>query len=165
MKTRLPTDDQLKHFLITQFFEYQMKQEMEELNKGSNEQIEKFKSRLQKVTPRLFARYLEAKGVSKNCTLCGEDALSVPEGGVIDGKALPKNYHQMTTDEQRAFFNSGMVTYVSYMQLGGESLADLRHKTYYPMHCLNCGNLNLIRVSKVLDWIEKETKEEQENEC
>jgi hypothetical protein len=165
MEIKKPTDEELHEFLMIKYIEYQLTQQQKEFNKESESRKVAFENDLRKITPQLFSRFLDAKGVSKNCTLCGSDALSVPEGGIIEGVTLPDNFDQMKTDEQSRFFQSGKVTYVGYTTLGGKSLSDLLTKTYYPMHCLNCGNLNLIRVRKVLAWVKHESaKEDQENE-
>lgn len=155
----MPTEEQLKEFLLLKYVEHEAKLRMQDINQGAKEHKNEFEEHLQKVTPRDFADYLDAKGIRKTCVLCGSESLSVPEGGTIGGLTLPADFDERTQEEKRSFFTSGKVTYVGYITLG-EKLSDVFTKTYYPMHCLNCGNLHLIRVRKVLDWLKEQSKEE-----
>ncbi|EHX63488.1 hypothetical protein ECDEC13B_1631 [Escherichia coli DEC13B] len=43
-----------------------------------------------------------------------------------------------------------------------KSIPDMR-KTYYTLHCLNCGYLSLYRTSAVLKWLEKDKAQDGEN--
>ncbi|HHR1550280.1 MULTISPECIES: hypothetical protein [Klebsiella] len=162
MDINKPTDEQLQEFLMFKYLEHQAKLNMQDINQHEEDRKAQFEAELRKVTPRDFANYLDAKGIRKTCVLCGSESLSVPEGGVIDSLTLPADFDERTREEKQSFFTTGKVTYVGYITLG-EKFSDVLTKTYYPMHCLNCGNLHLIRVRKVLDWLKDQSKEEGSN--
>lgn len=149
------SEEDLKNFLIRKYMEEQITQDVAPHNEDV---LSKYKSRLKEVTPDKLFEFLAEKGVSLDCPACGAIQLSVParyntqieqlsvadEDEITDGNVKDHDSYKMLTKVYASFLSLG----------GGQSIADIR-RSYYPLHCLNCGNLSLFRTSTVLKWIEK----------
>ncbi|ELV2770953.1 hypothetical protein QYE92_03500 [Enterobacter cloacae subsp. cloacae] len=160
MEFQKPTNEELHEFLMLKFVEYQMEQQLKVSNAENVKAIEQWEKRLREVTPEIFTKYLEEKGASHKCSLCGEESLSVPEGMTVNPNLKPEHYANMSIDERSKVFEANLVSYVQWTNLGSNTLFDLKSRTYYMMNCLNCGNLTLIRCRYVLDWNRANGKED-----
>lgn len=155
-----PTPERLQEFILQLYLEHEVKKQAEEFNKPANEEKKQFENSLQEITPSLFAEYLETKGVSKSCNLCGHDGLTVPQGGYLDRSALPGDFNSLSNDEKVEAMSKARKMYAGYIFLGEKkTLMQMYRSTYYPMHCINCGNLNLIRARSVLDWFDEQQEQ------
>ncbi|MER2868127.1 hypothetical protein ABTW46_03085 [Morganella morganii] len=168
MGIKQPTDEELKAFLLKKYTEEIMNKMLEhdtdQANKSTKKAINKYKDRLMQVTPELFFEFLVTKGVSLKCNSCGAEELSVPEGSFVDSEKVPDNFSELDEAQKREVMNQATTRYVSYTILdkNKDSLHGLL-RSYYRVHCLNCGNLSLYRSSSVLQWFEK-SKGEQPDE-
>ncbi|HBK4607502.1 TPA: hypothetical protein LLS51_004425 [Serratia marcescens] len=146
-----PTEEELRDFLMRKFLEEQLNKEAEEYNDKS---LADYKQRLMKVTPILLRKFLAEKGVSFRCPSCGSDELTVPENTTVQSENLPSNFNELPEAEREMVFDALMSSYVAYVTWGDESRVSGLRKSYYQVHCLNCGHLSLYRSAAVLNWLE-----------
>ncbi|EAY8115199.1 hypothetical protein V4E24_000863 [Salmonella enterica] len=164
MEIKQPTEEELKDFLLRKYLEEKFNQDIQDANEESRKYVKKYEERLIKVTPDHFFRFLSEKGVSGTCVSCGSSKLSVPEGGIVRGEKLPENFDDLTQEEKIQLIKNNVQNYVSYV-----SFEDVRKpsgigKSYYMVHCLNCGYLSLYRSAAVLNWLEKDSVQDDDNE-
>ncbi|SUC47004.1 Uncharacterised protein [Providencia stuartii] len=160
MDVKLPTDEELKEFILNKYLEEQIKSKsdlyVENYNKRAKQAAENHKKKLMKVTPELFFQFLAEKGFSAKCVSCGSSELSVPESGFVDSEKVPDKFSSLDENTQRSIMEDATTSYVSYISFEKkpENVVGLT-KSYYRMHCLNCGHLSLYRSSTVLKWLER----------
>ncbi|EAV5088658.1 hypothetical protein ABVL59_004815 [Salmonella enterica] len=165
MEIKQPTEDALWEFLLRKYLEDQSNQELDEVNKEASKHVAKYKDRLMKVTPDLFFHFLSERGVSGTCISCGSSRLSVPESRVVRwGEGKPKNFKDLTQEEQIELVENNTQCFVSYTSFGDVRRPSGIRKSYYMVHCLNCGYLSLYRSSAVLNWLEKDSVQDDDNE-
>lgn len=162
MEFQKPTDEQLHEFLMLKYIEYQMEQNIKKHNADHNSAVEEWEDQLRKISPDTFTRYLDDKGARHECSLCGESSLSVPEGMTINPAVKPEFITEPTIEQRESFYTENMIRYVQWVNLGTNKINDMKNKTYYMMHCLNCGNLSLIRSRYVIDWYRVNGREAEE---
>ncbi|EPU1024667.1 hypothetical protein ACJWRY_02015 [Klebsiella pneumoniae] len=160
MDMKKPTEEDLKNFLLQKYLEESIitaeKTELEVKRKIS----ERYRQRLMKVSAEDFFKYLAEKGVSRHCIACGSNKLSVPQSVELKSEGLPKNFDDLPEMEQELALDTASITYMQYVSFEDlDNPAGLR-KSYYMMHCQNCGNLTLYRSSAVLNWLESKHKNE-----
>ncbi|MEX9845426.1 hypothetical protein AB7W67_07830 [Providencia rettgeri] len=159
MDAKRPTDDELKEFLLDKYIEEKLQDHADHIkasyNKNLNRSIERYKKKLAKVTPKLFFAFLTEKGFSAKCVSCGSSNLSVPESGTLNSEKLPENFSTLDDETKRSIMDEAMSSHVSYTSFEEKpnGIVGLS-KSYYKMHCLNCGHLSLYRTSTVLKWLE-----------
>lgn len=158
MEIKPPSEEELHEFLLWKYLEYKSSQEVQEINKEALSHVKRYRERLMKVTPDLFFRFLSEKGVSGACISCGSLRLSVPESSVVQWaeNERPENFKNLTQEEQVELVANNTQRYVSYASLGDVKRPSGIRKSYYMVHCLNCGYLSLYRTSAVLNWLEKD---------
>lgn len=156
MDMKEPTEQELRDFLRQKYLEDQIKDEVAGYSKSKEKVIERYRDRLMKVNAELFFKFLADKGVSRRCIACGSDALSVPQAVQIKSDGLPENYEQLSQLEQGKFIDAVSTTYVQYVSFEGTNDPNGLIKSYYTVHCANCGNLTLYRASTVLKWLESQ---------
>ncbi|CRL46140.1 hypothetical protein SGGMMB4_04487 [Sodalis glossinidius str. 'morsitans'] len=133
---------------MRKFLEEQLNKEAKE---RKNKKLANYKQTLMQVTSVLFRKFLAEKGVSFCCPSCGSDELTVPERRLLQSKKFVANFNSLPVAEKKdALINS----YVSYLTWGDESCLSGLIKSYYQVHCLNCGHLSLYRSIAVLQWLE-----------
>ncbi|EAY4420355.1 hypothetical protein LGG40_002910 [Salmonella enterica] len=165
MEIKQPTEDELREFLLCKYLEAQSNQELYEVNKETRKSVAKYKDRLMNVTPELFFRFLSEKGVSGMCISCGSSRLSVPESSIVRwAEGRPKNFKDFTQEEQIELVKNNTQRYVSYTSFDDANKPSGIRKSYYMVHCLNCGYLSLYRSSAVLSWLEKDNVQGGDNE-
>ncbi|EFM9182926.1 TPA: hypothetical protein ACH9SQ_001462 [Escherichia coli] len=165
MEIKKPTKKELYDYLLSKYIEDKCKEEADEINKKSMSRVKKHKERLMEITPEIFFRFLSEKGVSSVCPSCGSARLSIPESMDLcwDKNKKPENFNNLPLEEQSELIKENIKHYVSYTFFGDvKSIPDMR-KTYYTLHCLNCGYLSLYRTSAVLKWLEKDKAQDGEN--
>lgn len=158
MDMKEPTEQELRDFLRQKYLEDKIKVEVAEHSKSKERVIERYRNRLMKVNAELLFKFLADKGVSRRCIACGSDTLSVPQGVQIKSDGLPENYGQLSLLEQEKFIDAVSTTYVQYVSFEGTNVPNGLIKSYYTVHCMNCGNLTLYRASTVLKWLESQQK-------
>jgi predicted nucleic-acid-binding Zn-ribbon protein len=146
-----PTEDELRDFLTQKFLEEQFGKEAEENNSKS---LADYKQRLMRVTPTLFRKFLAEKGAAFHCLSCGSNELTVPESTTLQSEKLPDNFSSLPDAEREMITDALIRSYVSYVTWGDESRVSGLRKSYYQVHCLNCGHLSLYRSVAVLHWLE-----------
>ncbi|WP_225085105.1 hypothetical protein [Pectobacterium colocasium] len=119
---------------------------------------EKLKERLMKVTPKLFAEFLSAKGAAQHCLSCGSPALSVPESGSLGSVDLPENASELSPEELVKSINSLVTRYVTYRYVDPTAYPRPSN-CEYRVSCINCGHVSFYRVYPVLKWIENSDNE------
>lgn len=159
IKVKHPNEEELRNFLLRTYLEDQIKKEAEEHNR---KEIYNYKQRLLAVTPVLFRKFLAEKGVSFRCPSCGSDDLTVPESATMQTEKLPENFNSLSSTERGMIVDSLLHYYVSYVTWGEGSHVSHLRKSYYQVHCLNCGHLSLYRSVTVLNWLENLDKESEE---
>ncbi|EHH3357831.1 hypothetical protein ACK1W8_002193 [Salmonella enterica] len=165
MEIKQPTEDELWEFLLRKYLDEQSNQELDKVNKEARKHVEKYKDRLMKVTPDLFFHFLSEKGVSGTCISCGSSRLSVPESSIVRwSEGVPKNFKDLTQEEQIELVEKNTLRYVSYTSFRDVKRPSGIRKSYYMVHCLNCGYLSLYRTSAVLNWLEKDKAQGDDNE-
>ncbi|MFN1130424.1 hypothetical protein ACJK9F_002977 [Lelliottia nimipressuralis] len=160
MDFQKPTDDELHEFLMLKYIEFQMEQHQKVHNSDNDKAIQQWEVELRRITPEIFTRYLDDRGASHKCSLCGEESLSVPEGVTVSPNIKPEHYAKLSLEERDKFFEANLISYVQWTNLGSNTLFDIKSRTYYMMHCLHCGNLTLIRCRFVIDWNRAQGKDE-----
>ncbi|CNH93823.1 hypothetical protein ABQG65_22495 [Yersinia alsatica] len=154
-----PTEEEMRDFLLRKYIEEQLNQEAEEDRKMKEE---KYKQRLMKVSPALFLRFLEEKGVSLRCPSCNSSELSIPESFTMRSEKLPASTGSSPDTQQRDVNKLLSDPYVSYIPLGNKLNLSGLIKSYYQIHCNNCGHLSLYRTVTVLKWLENFDRESDE---
>lgn len=165
MEIKKPTKKELYDYLLSKYIEDKCKEEADEINKKSMSRVKKHKERLMEITPEIFFRFLSEKGVSSVCPSCGSSRLSAPESMDLcwDKNKKPENFNNLPLEKQSELIKENIKHYVSYTFWGDvKSIPDMR-KTYYMLHCLNCGYLSLYRTSAVLKWLEKDKAQDGDN--
>ncbi|WP_148297064.1 hypothetical protein [Candidatus Sodalis pierantonius] len=74
----------------------------------------------------------------------------MPEKRLLQRKKFASNFNRLPVAEKEDALIS---SYVSYLTWGDESCVSGLIKSYYQVHCLNCGHLSLYRSIVVLQWI------------
>lgn len=161
MEIPKPTDKELQEFLLGLYAE---KQVSESVRKEFKANLEIRKNRMRLLSPELFAQFLSEKGVPQNCQVCGTGKMSVTEGKVVRRDLLPDNYQSLPENEKLDAYQSAIKEFVVWITLGDEDSSDIVHRSYYPTHCQNCGNLNLYRTNTVLKWLEKQIEQDDAHE-
>lgn len=146
-----PTEEELRNFVMRKFLEEQLNKETEEYNE---EKLANYKQRLMKVTPTLFRKFLAEKGAAFHCLSCGSNELTVPESTTLQSEKLPDNFSSLPEAEREMITDALIRSYVSYVTWGNENRVSGLRKSYYQVHCLNCGHLSLYRSAAVLNWLE-----------
>lgn len=117
-----------------------------------DELFSKLESQVIKVTPELFARFLDERGASRTCLSCGSNKLSVPETTTIQRDKLPENFSQSSPEAQSDATYDAMVQYVSYSFIEEETMPRLSN-VKYRVNCLNCGFISFYRAGPVVQWV------------
>lgn len=162
MSSEEPAKQELQDFLQRMYMEEKLNAESANLEKDS---IQKYQQKLMKINAKIFFRFLMEKGVSNGCLACGSGQLSVPESIEFLGENVPEDFELLSTEEKMKYVQITKATYLRYVSFDGvDSLIGLR-RSYYQVHCLNCGNLTLYRTAAVLNWLESQrVKMEGSNE-
>ncbi|HBV2138073.1 hypothetical protein [Klebsiella pneumoniae] len=159
MGTNKPTDKELHEFLLKKYYEEEIFRERAD----EREKIAlKYKRRLMTVTPHILFDFLREKGASLSCPSCGSNQLSVPERLSMQTESpwVASSQEGTTQSDPSAMLSR---SYVGYIILDGdeENIHSLR-RSYYPVHCTNCGRLSLYRSASVLSWLENKAEGEKE---
>ena len=112
----------------------------------------KLQGQLRKVTPELFAKFLDERGASRTCLSCGSNKLSVPEASTIDETKLPKDMTDLTNEELVDVQIAAMTQYVNYSFIEEERMPRLSN-VQYRVNCLNCGFVSHYRAYPVVQWV------------
>ncbi|WP_422527948.1 hypothetical protein [Serratia fonticola] len=152
IEVKQPTEEELRDFLMRKFLEEKLNQEAAEARKKTEE---KYIQRLRKVSPDLFLLFLSQKGVPLVCPSCGSSSLSIPESFTMEKVKQPSASDNLSHTDQGDAPQSLPDTYVSYIPLGDRNYLLALIKSYYQVHCMNCGHLTLYRSATVLNWLEK----------
>lgn len=151
IEVKQPTEEELRDFLMRKFLEEQLNKSAEE---HTNKKVNAYKKRLHRVTPTLFRQFLADKGVLFRCPSCGSDDLSVPESFTMQPNKIPGDFLSLPEDKQVELVEKLTDAHVSYVSLGNMGPVSGLIKSYYQVHCLNCGHLSLYRSVTVLNWLE-----------
>lgn len=146
-----PCENELMDYLRRKYIE-----EMRERNSGLKKAQDKLLAEPLKVTPEAFFEYMDAKGISSSCKLCGSNRISIPVGSfmkLID--TTPPDADEDNLVHERVKFAS-----FSYLTDTNGDVSLIR--PYYMRHCENCGHLDLFRASTVLEWVESQGKQDKE---
>ncbi|CAI1996707.1 hypothetical protein [Serratia marcescens] len=114
--------------------------------------LKDMESKLHRVSPELFAKFLDSKGASRVCLSCGSDKLSVPEVRVINNEQFPENFSQLSAEEQMELQMKSVVSYVSYSYIEEESMPRLGN-VRYRVNCNNCGFISFYRAYQAVQWV------------
>lgn len=152
MEIKKPTEQELQDFLMRKYLEEKLNEEFTEHASAKQRVVEKHKQNLKKINAEAFFKFLAEKGVSRKCVACGSEKLSVPQGMEIATEKMPENFNELSSAEQGMFIDAMSTTYVQYVSFDGMDNPIGLTKSYYTVHCLNCGNLTLYRTKAVLNW-------------
>ncbi|HFJ4329217.1 hypothetical protein [Serratia liquefaciens] len=152
IEVKKPTEEELRDFTTRKFLEEQFNKSVEA---QQNKKINEYKKRLHKITPTLFRQFLTDKGVPFRCPSCGSDDLSVPESFTMQSNKIPGDFLKLPEDKQEELVETLTDSHVSYVTLGNMGPVTGLIKSYYQVHCLNCGHLSLYRSATVLNWLKK----------
>ncbi|HGR4956373.1 TPA: hypothetical protein ACLPEC_000073 [Klebsiella aerogenes] len=152
MDIKEPTEQELRDFLKQKYIEEKLNEEFKGHADAKQRVIEKQKQNLKKISAEAFFKYLADKGVSRKCVACGSEKLSVPQAVEIATEKMPENFDELSTLEQGMLIDAMSSTYVQYVSFDGIDNPIGLTRSYYTVHCLNCGNLTLYRTKPVLNW-------------
>ncbi|WP_426762357.1 hypothetical protein ACP6EW_20770 [Hafnia paralvei] len=107
----------------------------------SNNKQKAFFNRLELVTANDFVKFLDAKGVTSICPMCGV------EGAQIIDETRHVTLEDLTDDQQGRIF-------VTYFRHTPENPGDSDANYYYKMSCGNCGYITTHNVGPVLRWLD-----------
>ncbi|HFD3264491.1 hypothetical protein [Klebsiella quasipneumoniae] len=152
MDMKEPTEQELRDFLLRKYLEEKIDLEHEANAAHFNGIMQRNKQKLMEVDAATFFKFLSAKGVERKCAACGSEKLTVPETTDLKAKDMPENYEQLPPLEQGFLLGFKGTTYVHYVSFD-ENNPFVIDKSYYTVHCQNCGNLTLYRTKAVLEWL------------
>lgn len=111
-----------------------------------NQQLDLFKKRLEEITADIFFKFLDEKGASSICPICGCDDQSIAETKhIIVGPS-----------------GGTSSTFVTYFKYYPNNNTDSDTNYFYKLTCINCGFISTYSVTSVLDWIEQTKQESKE---
>ncbi len=160
MKSSNPSKEQLEVFLTKMYLDEKLKEDFE-IN--SDPAALNYKSKLMKITPKLFFQYLDNKGVPLMCTLCHKGALAVSTSTILQTEAPPDMQKRY---QERAFDIAALLdtSYVSYcVDNSASDLWGLRRSCYHA-HCQWCGHLEVFQTRPVIEWYENLARETTHDE-
>lgn len=123
-----------------------------EKQKFINLKLHRLNEQLRKVTPELFARFLDERGASRTCLSCGSNRLSVPETSTVDKTKLPENFTDLTIEEQARLYTDAMTQHISYTFIEEENWPRLSN-VKYRVNCMNCGFISFYRAWPIVQWV------------
>ncbi|MBN5255309.1 hypothetical protein JY459_19150 [Serratia marcescens] len=123
----------------------------------------KLDSQVKKVTPELFARFLDDRGASRTCLSCGSNRLSVPETTTVERDKLPENLNELSNEELSKATEEALVQYVSYSFIEEENMPRISN-VKYQVNCLNCGFISFYRAQPVIQWVMDQEEEAGKDE-
>ncbi|MEB7893216.1 hypothetical protein NGK65_05645 [Serratia ureilytica] len=144
--------DKTPEEIAKEYFEQQFADEDKRKKSIQDKLFIKLDAHVKKVTPELFARFLDERGASRTCLSCGSNKLSVPETTTIQRDKLPENFSELSPEAQSKATEGALVQYVSYSFIEDETMPRLSN-VKYRVNCLNCGFISFYRASPVVQWV------------
>ncbi|MEN3258507.1 hypothetical protein AAH678_06840 [Sodalis endosymbiont of Spalangia cameroni] len=108
------------------------------------------RSRLEKISPDLFACFLSERGISElRCPICHCPDMNIPQVGLI------------VVGVESASIDSHPPVYVDYITINANGTPHDSVLNYqYRLICKNCGFTSHFAIHPVLDWFDKRNKNE-----
>lgn len=110
-----------------------------------------FFHKLEQVKAKDFTKFLDAKGVTTICPMCGRDGEQVFDQ---TSSETMKDLLDMTEGQ----------TFVSFFRHSPQNPGDSDTNYYYKMFCGNCGYITTHSVSPVLRWLDSLQSKDSESE-
>lgn len=150
MDWKNPTDSDLMKYIKNKYLE-----EMKELHSSKKEAIEDKYAEPLEVSPDEFFEFMDAKGISDKCSLCGSSDVMIQVGTYTE--AVEKNSLDDDEPDQKR------VKFASFTFLTSSSGKLTPSRPYYIRYCGNCGRLDLFRARQVIEWVKKYRKQQAED--
>ncbi|MGJ0477926.1 hypothetical protein ACR6AP_25015 [Klebsiella variicola] len=152
MDMKEPSEQELRDFLIRKYLDEKIDPDLEPHYAYMTEMMHRYKQELMEINADTFFKFLSEKGVARKCAACGSEKLTVPEVKELKAKDTPESFDQLNPFEQGFLMGFKGTTYVQYVSLERNDHPANIEKSYYMVHCQNCGNLTMYRTKVVLDW-------------